>query len=124
MSTANIARSAFFLGRTRRGDPTYPSGVHEEEIPGLRDVEARAREVSLRYSHLPDGAKIEHKTGDPTLVGAPHYWLDARISDEGDHAEANGLRANLSLHPTLKTFRRRAPEVANLPPRRPYPPSG
>lgn len=71
----------------RRGDLSDPSKIHGEEMPGLEKLEAGAEEMDIRYSELPDGAKIEYETGDPALVAALHDWFDAQSSDHGDHAE-------------------------------------
>jgi hypothetical protein len=70
----------------RLGDLSDPSEIHGEEMPGLEDLEAGAKEMDIRYSDLPDGAKIEYETGDPALVAALHDWFDAQLSDHGDHA--------------------------------------
>ncbi len=56
-------------------------------MPGLEELEAGAEEMDIRYSDLPDGAKIEYESGDPTLVAALHDWFDAQVSDHGNHAE-------------------------------------
>ncbi len=71
----------------RRGDLSDPSEIHGEEMPGLEDLEAGAEEMDIRYSDLPDGAKIEYETSDTALVAALHDWFDAQSSDHGDHAE-------------------------------------
>ncbi len=71
----------------RRGDLSDPSEIHGEEMPGLQELEAGAKEVDIRYSDLPDGAQIEYETKDPALVAALHNWFDAQLSDHGDHAE-------------------------------------
>ena len=74
----------------RRGDLSDPSEIHGEEMPGLKELEAGAEEVDIRYSDLPDGAKIEYETSDPALVAALHDWFDAQVSDHGSHAEGGG----------------------------------
>ncbi len=74
----------------RRGDLSDPSEIHGEEMPGLEDLEAGAERMDIRYSDLPDGAKIEYETSDPALVAALHHWFDAQVSDHGDHAEDGG----------------------------------
>ncbi len=71
----------------RRGDLSDPSEIHGEEMPGLKELEAGAKEMDIRYSELPDGAKIEYETSDPALVTALHTWFDTQVSDHGDHAE-------------------------------------
>ena len=76
----------------RRGDLSDPSEIHGEEMPGLKELEAGAKEMDIRYSALPGGAKIEYESSDPALVAALHAWFDAQVSDHGDHAEDGGLR--------------------------------
>ncbi len=71
----------------RRGDLSDPSEIHGEEMPGLEELEAGAEEMDIRYSDLPDGAKVEYKTSNPALVAALHDWFDAQVSDHGEHAE-------------------------------------
>ncbi len=70
----------------RRGDLSDPSQIHGEQMPGLNELEAGAKEIDIRYSDLPNGAKIEYETSDPALVAALHDWFDAQLSDHGDHA--------------------------------------
>ncbi len=69
-------------------------------MPGLEDLEAGAEKMDIRYSELPDGAKIEYETSDPVLVAALHDWFDAQVSDHGDHAEdgASGADGRPSHH--------------------------
>ncbi len=78
----------------RRGDLSDPAEIHGEDMPGLEGLEAGAEEVDIRYSDLPDGAKIVYETGDPALVAALHDWFDAQVSDHGEHAEDAGSGAD------------------------------
>ncbi|MDP9487718.1 MAG: aspartate carbamoyltransferase [Actinomycetota bacterium] len=71
----------------RRGDLSDPSQIHGEEMPGLEELEEGAEEIDIRYSELPDGAKIEYEASDPALVAALHDWFDAQVSDHGGQAE-------------------------------------
>ncbi len=84
----------------RRGDLSDPAGIHGEDMPGLEELEAGAEEMDIRYSNLPDGAKIEYESRDPALVAALHDWFDAQISDHGSHAEggASGADGRPSEH--------------------------
>ena len=63
----------------RRGDLSDPSEIHGEEMPSLEGLEAGAKQIDIRYSDLPEGAKIEYDTGDPALVAALHDWFDAQL---------------------------------------------
>ena len=78
----------------RRGDLSDPSQIHGEEMPGLKELEAGAKKMDIRYSDLPDGAKIEYQTSEPALVAALHDWFDAQVSDHGDHAKDGGSGAD------------------------------
>ena len=78
----------------RRGDLSDPSEIHGEQMPGLKELEAGAEEMDIRYSDLPDGAKIEYETSNPALIEALHDWFDAQSSDHGDHAEDGGAEAD------------------------------
>lgn len=71
----------------RQGDVSDPSEIHGEEMVGLKELEAGADDVDIRYSDLPDGAKIEYETSDPALVAVLHDWFDAQVSDHGEDAE-------------------------------------
>ena len=71
----------------RQGDLSDPSEIHGEEMPGVKELEAGAKEMVIHYSELPDGAKIEYESSDPALVTALHTWFDVQVSDHGDHAE-------------------------------------
>lgn len=78
----------------RRGDLSEPSEIHGEEMPGLQELEAGSEEIDIRYSDLPDGAKVEYEISDPDLAAALHDWFDAQVSDHGDHAEDGGSGAD------------------------------
>ena len=78
----------------RRGDLSDPAQIHGEEMPGLKELEAGAEKMDIRYSDLPNGAKIEYETSDPALVGALHDWFEAQLSDHGDHAVEGGSGAD------------------------------
>ena len=79
----------------RRGDLSDPSEIHGEEMPGLEDLEDGAEEIDIRYSDLPDGAKIAYETSDPVLVTALHDWFEAQVSDHGGHAEDGGSESDV-----------------------------
>ena len=70
----------------RRGDFSDPAEIHGEDMPGLRELEAGAQRIRVRYAELPDGARITYTTEDPKLVSALHEWFAAQLSDHGEHA--------------------------------------
>ena len=70
----------------RRGDLSDPAEIHGEEMPGLKELEAGAERIDVRYAELADGAQIEFATADPALASALHEWFGAQLSDHGEHA--------------------------------------
>lgn len=73
-------------GKFARGDFSDPAAIHGEDMPGLKELEAGAERIDLRYAELPSGAQIEYATDDPALVSALHRWFEAQLSDHGEHA--------------------------------------
>jgi hypothetical protein len=71
----------------RRGDFGDPASIHGREMPGLAELRAGHRRIEVRYRDLPDGARIDYRTTDPSLVRAIHHWFDAQLGDHGDDAE-------------------------------------
>lgn len=69
-----------------RGDFSEPAEIHGENMPGLRELEARSERIEFRYAELPNGAQIEYAAEDPALVSALHRWFEAQLSDHGEHA--------------------------------------
>ena len=70
----------------RKGDFSDPAKIHGEDMPGLTELKAGAKQIDIRYTSLPDGAQIRYTTKDPKLVAALHRWFDAQLSDHGHHA--------------------------------------
>jgi hypothetical protein len=56
-------------------------------MPGLAELRAGHERFEVRYRDLPDGAQIDYRTADPSLVTAIHHWFDAQLGDHGDDAE-------------------------------------
>ena len=75
--------------RFRKGDFADPAKIHGEDMPGLAELKAEAKQIEVRYSALPDGAQIRYTTKDPKLVAALHRWFDAQLSDHGHHASGH-----------------------------------
>ena len=72
--------------RFRKGDFSDPAKIHGDDMPGLAQLKAGAKEINVRYSTLPDGAEIRYQAKDPKLVMAIHQWFSAQVSDHGHHA--------------------------------------
>jgi hypothetical protein len=72
-----------------KGDFSDPAKIHDEDMPGLAELKAGAKQIDIRYASLPDGAEVRYTTKDPKLVAALHRWFDAQLSDHGHHASGH-----------------------------------
>jgi hypothetical protein len=72
----------------QRGDFADPASIHGDGMPGLADLRAGYERFTVRYRDLPDGAAIDYRTTDPSLVAAIRDWFDAQLGDHGTHAQA------------------------------------
>jgi hypothetical protein len=70
----------------RRGRFDDPARIHGTEMPGLTELEAGHRSITIRYEDVPDGGRIRYATEQPDLVRAIHAWFEAQVSDHGEHA--------------------------------------
>jgi hypothetical protein len=88
----------------QRGDFADPASIHGEDMPGLADLRAGYTRFTVRYRDLPDGAQIDYRTTDPSLVTAIRDWFDAQLGDHGADAQAGGhSSADPSMHPGHKS---------------------
>jgi hypothetical protein len=69
------------------GDFGDPAEIHGEEMPGLEVLIARARDLQVAYSDVPDGGSITYASDDAEVVDALHAWFEAQLRDHGDDAE-------------------------------------
>ncbi len=69
-----------------RGDLSDPASIHGQDMPGLKELESGASKISISYTDLPQGGRVEYMTEDPALVDAIHRWFEAQLSDHGRHA--------------------------------------
>jgi hypothetical protein len=76
-------------GKFRKGDFSDPAKIHGQDMPGLAELKAGAKQIDIRYTSLPDGAQVRYTTKDPKLVAALHRWFDAQLSDHGHHASGH-----------------------------------
>ncbi|HYX46340.1 MAG TPA: hypothetical protein VE820_05920 [Sphingomicrobium sp.] len=74
--------------RFRSGDFSDPGSIHGPEMPGLSTLSAGAGNIDIRYSEIPEGARISYGSADPRLVAAIHSWFDAQVREHGHHAMA------------------------------------
>ena len=70
----------------RKGDFSDPAKIHGQDMPGLAELKAGAKQIDIRYTPLADGAQIRYQAKDPKLVTALHQWFSAQLADHGDHA--------------------------------------
>jgi hypothetical protein len=88
----------------QRGDFADPASIHGGDMPGLADLRVGYRRFTVRYRDLPDGAQIDYRTTDPSLVTAIRDWFDAQLGDHGADAQAGGhSSADPSTHPGHKS---------------------
>lgn len=73
-------------GAFARGDFDDPASIHGKNMPGLAQLRAGARRVTVSYANTANGASITYKTSDPTLIAAIHHWFAAQVTDHGAHA--------------------------------------
>ena len=74
--------------RFQRGDYSDPATLHGATMPGLKELEAGAKHIRVKYSDLADGAEITFETGDRHLLTAIHRWFGAQLSEHGADAKA------------------------------------
>ena len=65
----------------RTGDYSDPARIHGMDMPGLKELEAGASRVDVRYRDVPAGAEVTYSSDEPTLVDAIHAWFDRQRSD-------------------------------------------
>jgi hypothetical protein len=69
-----------------QGDFSGPQKIHGNDMPGVQELSAGARQVRFVYQDLPDGGQIEYVTDKPELISAIHQFFDAQLSDHARHA--------------------------------------
>jgi len=65
----------------RKGDYSDPAKIHGMDMPGVKELEAGASRVQVRYEPLPARARIAYASSDPVLVAALHAWFDRQDTD-------------------------------------------
>jgi hypothetical protein len=74
--------------RFQRGDYSDPATLHGATMPGLKELQAGAKRIDVKYSDLPDGGEITFETNDRHLLTAIHRWFGAQLSEHGPDATA------------------------------------
>lgn len=67
----------------RSGNYSDPAKIHGMDMPGLKELEAGAKRVTVVYADLPAGAQITYSSAEPALVAAIHSWFDRQVADHG-----------------------------------------
>lgn len=70
----------------QRGDYSYSASLYGADMPGLRELQARAAHIKVLYSALPIGAAITFETKELHLLTAIHRWFGAQLSEHGADA--------------------------------------
>jgi hypothetical protein len=76
--------------RFQRGDFADPAHIHGSDMPGLATLQARAADIEVAFSEIPDGGRLLFITSEPQLVETLHEWGRAQVDDHGAHAEHGG----------------------------------
>lgn len=67
----------------RAGDFGDPAAIHGAEMPGLAELKAGTGRITVTYTALGDGARLQYTTSEPTLVQGIHSWFRAQSTDHG-----------------------------------------
>lgn len=70
------------------GDFDDPAAIHGHDMPGVSELQAGYREITVEYADRPDGAQLTYTSDRPEMVEAIHAWFDRQVMDHGAHAEA------------------------------------
>ena len=73
-----------------QGDFSGPMRIHGEDMPGVKELSAGAKQIHFQYQDLPNGGQIEYRTADPQLIAAIHRYFDSQLSDHARHALPGG----------------------------------
>jgi len=70
----------------QHGNYSDPASLHGPDMPGLKDLQAGAKQIKVAYSALPKGAEITFTTSSRHLLTAIHRWFGAQLSEHGANA--------------------------------------
>ena len=71
----------FEASEFRNGNFSDPAKIHGTDMPGLKELEAGAGQVDVRYEAIPVGARITYSSTEHALVAALHAWFDRQTAD-------------------------------------------
>lgn len=63
------------------GDFATPGFVHDQEVPGVKEMAARKASIRYRFEPLPGGGAVRIVTSDPEALKAVHAFLAFQRSD-------------------------------------------
>jgi len=72
----------------QHGNYADPARLHGAGMPGLAQLREGAARIKVTYRELPNGAELEFRTRDISLVTAIHRWFGAQLSEHGADAKA------------------------------------
>lgn len=68
-------------------DFSDPESIHGKDMPGLAELRvAQVGELTVTYSELSNGGRIDYTSKKPELIEAIHRWFNAQFSDHERHA--------------------------------------
>jgi len=70
------------------GDFDDPATIHGMDMPGVAELRAGYRNITVTYRERPDGAELVYTTTAPLLIDAIHAWFERQVMDHGPHATA------------------------------------
>lgn len=71
-----------------RGDFGDPAQIHGMDMPGISQLSADYRQVTVTYQDTPTGGELRYQSADPAIVSALHDWFDRQVMDHGSSAQA------------------------------------
>ncbi len=72
--------------RFQQGDYSDPATLHGAAMPGLKELQAGARQIRVTYAPVTDGAQITFETTDLHMLTALHRWFGSQLSEHGADA--------------------------------------
>lgn len=67
----------------RNGNYADPAKIHGVSMPGVKELEDGAAQVTVVFASTPNGAQITYSSADPALISALHAWFDRQTTDHG-----------------------------------------
>ena len=71
-----------------KGNFRDPATLHGANMPGIKTLAESKDRYQVKYTELPDGAKLTFTSKDTAVINALHIWFDAQLKDHGKDAKA------------------------------------